>query len=701
MNSLRALFAVVAALIVVAALACTKEVVKEVPVEVVVEKEVVKEVMVPGETIVVEKEVVKEVKVEVPGETVVVEKEVVKEVMVPGETVVVEKEVVKEVEVEVVVEKEVVKEVKVPGETVVVEKEVVKEVEVEVVVEKEVVKEVKVPGETVVVEKEVIKEVEVVKEVVVQVPEGPEEGVINLRMSSMVLKFAPYTAVSGAVSAVGNYVFSHMVFADPHNYEYIPDLPERWEISPSGDSYTFFLRKNATWHDGTPVTAHDVEFTFQTYINPDSLVRVPKSLEMVKGARAVIEGEADSTTGITVIDDHTIKFDMEFPTGVFLNALYLKPVLPKHVLGELAMNEIDGDKFFVDGMMGSGPYTFVQHQPDNFLEFEANPDYYFGRPKVDRVFMHVIPSPDATQIAMQRGEIDVSRRGGLSIEGYKAFIQDPRFVVNAVAAQMTNAGYGFNLRNPWFQDRRVRHAWLMAIDRRKLVDTYANGLGNIYNSTLHLPPGSHSPEMDALYPYDPKAARALLEEAGWDFDRVVEVQIGVVSDPARRAQYAVEQQMLAEAGFKTNYAEYESAVSIERWYTNPRTAEEGGVDVVRGGGWGGSVLNSRYYYDSTGPDPHGYTTPEMDALFDKAPRALSTAEMEEIGLAINEMLVRDLPVAPLWSGARLFTYASKVYVPGFGDRPQPSSLREIDIMPIMMWNANWFYHIEQWDVRGN
>ena len=78
-----------------------------------------------------------------------------------------------------------------------------------------------VPGETVVVEKEVIKEVEVVKEIVVQVPEGPEEGVINLRMSSMVLKFAPYTAVSGAVSAVGNYVFSHMVFADPHNYEYI------------------------------------------------------------------------------------------------------------------------------------------------------------------------------------------------------------------------------------------------------------------------------------------------------------------------------------------------------------------------------------------------------------------------------------------------------------------------------------------------
>ena len=666
MNSLRVLFAVVAALVVVASLACTKEVVKEVQVEVVVEKEVVKEVMIPGETIVVEKEVVKEVMI--PGETIVVEKEVVKEVMVPGETVVVEKEVVKEVEVEVVVEKEVVKEVMVPGETVVVEKEVIKEV---------------------------------VKEVVVQVPEGPEEGVINLRMSSMVLKFAPYTAVSGAVSAVGNYVFSHMVFADPHNYEYIPDLPERWEISPSGDSYTFFLRKNATWHDGTPVTAHDVEFTFQTYINPDSLVRVPKSLEMVKGARAVIEGEADSTTGITVIDDHTIKFDMEFPTGVFLNALYLKPVLPKHVLGELPMNEIDGDKFFVDGMMGSGPYTFVQHQPDSFLEFEANPDYYFGRPKIDRVFMHVIPSPDSTQIAMQRGEIDVSRRGGLSIEGYKAFLQDPRFVVAAVAAQMTNAGYSFNLRNPWLQDRRVRHAWLMAIDRRQLVDTYANGLGNIYNSTLHLPPGSHTMEMDALYPFDPKAARMLLEEADWDFDRVVEVSIGVISDPSYRAQLAVEQQMLAEAGFKTEYVEYEGAVSTERWYTNPRTKEEGGVEVGRGGGWGGSVLNSRYYYDSTGPDPHGYTTPEMDALFDRGPRALSTSEMEEIGKAINEMLVRDLPVAPLWSGARLFTYASKVYVPGFGDRPQPSSLREIDIMPIMMWNANWFYHIEQWDVTGN
>ena len=189
MNRMRALFAVVVALLLLASWACTREVVKEVPVEVVVEKEVVKEVMVPGETIVVEKEVVKEVSVEV-----VVEKEVVKEVMVPGETI--------------VVEKEVVKEVMVPGETVVVEKEVVKTVEVPVerVVEKEVVKVVEV-------EKEVVRIVEV---------ERDEEKVLNIRMSSMPPSFPPHTTGSGAVVQVMGYMFPRLAQPDPTTREVGP-----------------------------------------------------------------------------------------------------------------------------------------------------------------------------------------------------------------------------------------------------------------------------------------------------------------------------------------------------------------------------------------------------------------------------------------------------------------------------------------------
>ena len=159
-------------------------------------------------------------------------REVVKEVQVPQ---VVTETVVKEVPVEVVVEREVVKEIPVE---VVVEKEVVREVEVPVerVVEKEVVREVEVP---VVVEKEVVREVEKVVEVAV----GPGEEaakVLNLRASSAVTKLSPYTAVSGYVGLIGNHIFSRLLIADPHEQRFIPELAERWEISDDG-SFRHFL----------------------------------------------------------------------------------------------------------------------------------------------------------------------------------------------------------------------------------------------------------------------------------------------------------------------------------------------------------------------------------------------------------------------------------------------------------------------------
>ena len=132
--------------------------------------------------------------------------------------------------------------------------------------EREIVKEVTAG---VIAEKEVVK--------VVETPVAPEEQpvkVLNWRASNAVSKLSPYTAISGYVGLISNHIFSRLLIADPHEQRFIPELAERWDVSEDGRSVTFYLRKNAFFHDGEAVTADDV--------NPDS---PPREEEDLVGAR--------------------------------------------------------------------------------------------------------------------------------------------------------------------------------------------------------------------------------------------------------------------------------------------------------------------------------------------------------------------------------------------------------------------------------
>jgi len=609
------------------------------------------------------------------------------------------KEVVKEIEVEKIITVEVP--VEVIKEVIVKETEV-QIIEVEKIVEVEVVKEVQVPGKTVIVEKEVIREIEVVKEIVVEKPvlvevqaaAGDVVKSLNLRASSAVIKLSPFTAVSGYVGLIGNHVFSRLWMVDPHEQKFAPDLAERWEIAPDGSTVTFFLRKNAFWHDGEPVTSADIAFSLQSYMDPRTKSRAVQSLSMVKGAEKFAEGTASSVSGMKIIDDHTILFEMAFPTGQFIPAAG-RSIIPEHILGNFAPEELDDNSFFVDGMIGSGPWQFVQMKPDQFHELAAATDYYLGKPKIDRVFVHLIKSPDAAQIAMQRGEIDASRRGGFSAEVNSVFLADPRFLIGATGRRNNGGGYSFNSRTSWLQDPRIRQAFIFALDRQKLVDTFEGGLAFIHNTLLFVPTGVETPEMMARYSAsgDSAKAKTLLDEMGWDFDREVSAKSPTVSSPVRRAQYAAEQQMLADVGLKVIYEEMETPIWAAVYYENYN------YDAVRVGGWGGAVTSLNYYFHSANTDAMGYARPEIDALLDAVPRALTNQELVDIGIQLNEYFIEDLPIVVISSPLRMYTYGAHLWIPGFGRRPQPNSLGEIVFTPEFSGQRDsWEYLMNQTDV---
>ena len=675
--------AAVAALLFLAACG-TREVVKEVPVEVVVEKEVVKEVMVPGETVVVEREVIKEVRVEVPGETVVVEKEVVKEVMVPGETVVVEKEVVKEVEVEVVVTQEVVKEV--PRE-VVVTQEVVKEV----------IKEV-----------EVVKEVEVIKEVekIVEVARPEEEKVLRVRMGNMPAAFPPHTGGSGAVTIVLGWTFSRLVQPGPATGTWAPDLAAGWEVNEDATEYTFYLQKHAKWHDGTPVTANDVAFTVKSLLNPQSAEWMVNTYISVKGAKAYQEGNAMDVEGIQIVDDYTIKLTMERPNVTFLDELVVvaalspAPILPEHALKDIPDDQLFEHDFWSQGLMGSGPFKFVSWVPQQAMVLEANDDFYFGRPNIDKLILEIIPSNDATQIALQRGEVDTTVRGGVSLAANKEFFQDPRFDVYGTQAGLISS-YAWNQRIERLRDPRIREAFWIGVDWVKICDRFYGGLCNVKGSPL-FQSFVYKPEWDTRFAYNPNKAISLMEAAGYSLSSPIDITMITrpITNADYRAELAVQQDMLKDVGINFIVKEQDTAAGQSAWYDTydaeiiswaAGQGSEPGVFLLSNlgltGGENAFGIHLQY--------PEFYTAMEEGAaIVDRGERAKFFQDFTET------WLWDVLPWTSIKEAARVKIQNNRFRMPILGDVPKPSRYADMPIYPIHAGrDDNWIYHMEQWDIK--
>jgi len=612
---------------------------------------------------------------------------------------VVEVEKLVEVPVEKVVIQEVVKEVKVAGETIVVEKEVVKTVEVPgATVVKEVVREVKVPGETVTVVKEVVKEVKVAGETIVKVVEVPAAAAEKILTIGMVgatthNNWSPMDQGSAHWWQV-KLVFNTLLSVDDSKMRWSPQLAERWEVSEAGDSYTFFLHKNAKWHDGVPVTAKDVEFTFLAHLNPLNNSHIAATYSDILGAQAYRDGEADTVPGIVVVDDHTIRFDMEFPNGDFFfqsNADEQNNILPVHVYGKIPPGTWETAPEFAFGTtpIGSGPFMVDQQEPDQRVTLKANPDYHYGQPRIDRIVFELIPSKDALFVAMQRGDVDLAGTFGLPVEMVDSFIKDPRFSVIGVKSPTTR-GVGWNHRKDYLRDPRIRQAFLHALDRKQLIDVFWEKNGYLVNTTLH-----HEwfadPALNDLYPYNPAKAKELLDAAGWDPEREVEMMLYY---KGRESFWAAMTQQLGEVGFKLNARFTEVPLLVEKFY---KTYD---YELIFGG-WGQANVSIELanQYSHAGDNGFGYATEELDAKIEAGKRAPNIEARAEIYREIAAEITHTLPFTAILNQAERVFFNNKFYHPVLSTMTPATSVDNIVNLIVFQGPFGWLnFHPELWDI---
>jgi peptide/nickel transport system substrate-binding protein len=474
----------------------------------------------------------------------------------------------------------------------------------------------------------------------------------------------PTITSDGSSHAVGNLIYSGLVRYDK-NLAPEGDLAESWSFSPDCRRLTFRLRPNVTWHDGRPLTADDVVFTWRTIVDP----RTPSPYK------------ADYQ------DVESVEADGPGTVHVYYRQPYAKAltswstwILPRHLLEPFVRDgKIREAPQNWNAPVGTGPYRFVSRRAGERIVLVANPDYWEGRPNLSRVVYRVIPSQATTFLELKAKGVDSASLTALQ---YKRQTDYPAFKRAYNKFHYPSNAYtyvGFNLKDPRFADKRVRHAFAHAINKRELIDGVILGMGK--EATGPYKPGTWAyTDKVKTYPYDMERARQLLAEAGWKTRNadgllvkdgkpfVFELLTNQGNDERKKIAEIVQSQ-LRELGVGVEIRILEWAALLKE-HIRKRRFEA----IVLG--WGTGVDPDQFViWHSSQQAPEqmnhiGYSNPEADAALEAGRSACVRAERVKYYHRLQEILAEDEPIIFLYFREALPVVSSRIH----GIDPGPNGI---------------------------
>jgi len=298
-------------------------------------------------------------------------------------------------------------------------------------------------------------------------------------------------------------VFSGLVSFDPQ-LNLTPDLAETWDVSADGTVYTFYLRENAFFHDGKPVTAQDVVYSWERAASPElASDTVLTYLGDILGVREVFAGQADHIAGLKIMDEHALQVTIDAPKPYFL----LKLSYPTAFVLD-NKNVESGDEWFREPN-GTGPYKLIEWKRFEQMVYQANPDFYLAPPSIPYVVVKLFAGN--SQRLYESGEVDIAR-----VYSIERFLDptEPLHDELLTGVDLCTGYVVFDVTQPPFDDKRVRQAFSMAFDRRKYIDVVLTGRALPAHGVF--PPGlpGFNIGLNGLS-YDPERARQLLAESSY------------------------------------------------------------------------------------------------------------------------------------------------------------------------------------------
>jgi peptide/nickel transport system substrate-binding protein len=451
------------------------------------------------------------------------------------------------------------------------------------------------------------------------------------------VSFHPYTTVDTASHSYQGSVYGGDLWRyNPKTLVPEPDAAESWTISDDKLTYTFKLRGDLKWSDGTPMTSADYKFAFDNASKPENKYPYISNLELIASYEA--------------LDPQTIVIKMEEPIAVGLEAANAVTPLPKHVWEGLDWSDPSKNPQIMAPTIASGPFKLREWRKDDHATFEANDNYYRGRPLLDGYTIRIVPSQEIAFQMLKSGEVDTAP---ITPDNYAEVKTNPNLnLYEWWPARATWSYLGFNLRRPHFQEVELRRALSHAIDRRAIAERIQNNLAQPTHSIYPPTTWVHNPNVPK-YEYDPAKARQMLDEAGWTVgpDGVrqkdgnslkLRILFGPNTNKVRERVATVTQQWLKDIGVDSEIQGLEWGAYLSALKTEPYD-----WDLFLGA-WQATIephwMNQIWREDSI-PELNSvaYVNEKVEALFEQGVKEFDLEKRKNIYQEIQQVISEDAP----------------------------------------------------------
>ena len=429
-----------------------------------------------------------------------------------------------------------------------------------------------------------------------------------------------------------------------------PHVAKSWELSADGLQWTFHLRDDVKFHDGTPLDAEAVVFTFERVYNPEHPFNQYGTWDNWSWYMYMVNK-------VEAVDKYTVRFILNYPYTPFLDTM---ANFATAIVSPTAYKE-KKDKFRIEPV-GSGPFKFVEWQKGDRIVLARNPDYFLGAPKLDQVIYRVIPENTARLSALKTGEVHVMSEVSPEIaeavrqtEGLQLFTQ-PGLNLGWLRFNMVPELPGY--LEP-FGDRRVREAFIRAIDRQALLDAFFKGYGTIEDNPVPSVVWGRDESLK-LPEFDPEKARQLLKEAGYPDGFKVEfwpyMDVRAYQPQPTQLSEAI-QAYLKDIGIEVDIRQVEYGI----WWDTVTT----GKAQMHTSGWTGDFNDPDNFLfpnweDSTTGFSFGWKNEEFANLLKQAQQEPDRAQRVQLYQKAQKIFFDELPGMPLFSGMYIAAVSNKV-----------------------------------------
>lgn len=444
-----------------------------------------------------------------------------------------------------------------------------------------------------------------------------QSGTLEIAVDSSPAGLDPHVVTAFSSVAILGQVYDGLMEVNA-DLQLEPALATGYTVSADGLTYTFALREGVVFHNGRPMTADDVVYSYQRIV--DTATGSPVASRFAQVA------------SVTAIDPVTVEIVLAAPYAPFLQNTAFLYVVPREVV------EANGGSL-AQVAVGTGPFVLSEVVPDTYTLLTANPSYYRpGEPGVAALKYNVVPEASTRAAGLRTGAFH------LIPDVDPATAQTLGTVTGITLLGVQELSYsliGMNVRRPPFDDARVRRALNLALDREEIVEAvyFGNAVpGGPLSPALTdwaLPTGDYS-----CYAPDPAAARELLALAGYpngiDFEIVTLGSLRVVVDTAQVAQA-----QLAAAGFRATVTVEEVGNFVQRW----RNGDFDAFASLNGGNPDPDGYLDRTFRSTGSTNVFGYTNPAVDTLLTAGQQASDMATRQGIYADLQRALACDGPIA--------------------------------------------------------